>query len=166
LNYPSGRCSLAIAISIIALIATFYQLYLQRVHNEKSLMPLVQIDLIDRKKLIDVRVQNNGIGPFIVEKLIFSKDQVTFASIQECLTLDPKTYQFIPITDLSKKVILPGNFLEIFSMNCGENDSDSQTNEVRNQLGNLRFSVEGSDIYNNKIVVERDLAWFKKQIIS
>ena len=44
---------LTLAISILALLATFYQLYLQRVHNEKSLKPLGQLDLYDSDKQLD-----------------------------------------------------------------------------------------------------------------
>ncbi len=65
---------MAIVISVLALIATFYQLYLQRLHNEKSLKPLAQIDFVDRKKLMYVHIQNNGVGPLVIDRLTFVKD--------------------------------------------------------------------------------------------
>ena len=151
---------LAAIISVLALLATFYQLHLQRVHNEKSLKPLVQIDLTDEAGLLYVHIQNNGVGPFIVEKLTFLKDGEVYADIKDCLTLSSRLYQYVPISPAVKKVILPGNYLEIFSKQFDENAALVEIEVVRRELAVLRLKVEGRDIYNNRIVVERELSWF------
>lgn len=67
-----GQFLTTVIISLLALLATFYQLHLQRVHNEKSLKPLAQIDLVDRDKL-SVHIPNNGVGPMIVETIFYLK---------------------------------------------------------------------------------------------
>lgn len=36
---------LSLIISLLALLATFYQAHLQRVHNQKSVQPLAEINL-------------------------------------------------------------------------------------------------------------------------
>ena len=146
------------------MFATFYQLYLQRRHDEKSLKPLVQIDLIDRNMVIAVHVQNNGVGPLIIDMLTFIKNGVSHANIDDCLALDPKSYQRIPVAAFSQKVIVPGNYLEIFSMQCIENDTDEKINNIKRQLAVLILKVDGRDIYNNKVVAERDLNWFMRHL--
>jgi hypothetical protein len=139
---------------------------LQRVHNEKSLKPLIQIDWADRHNLIYVHVQNNGVGPFIIEKLTFTIDGKCYSNIEDCLELDPRSYQHISINGSITKVILPGNYFEVFSMQRRENDSDREIDNVRQQLSVLSLKVEGRDIYNNKIVTERDLTCFMRHGVA
>lgn len=147
-------------MSLLALVATFYQLYLQRVHNEKSLTPLVQINLTDNAGLINVHVQNNGVGPFIVEKLTFVKDGKTYDNIQQCLSLSPRAYQHISVNESVKKVLLPGAFLEVFSKQFDLNATKDEIEDVRKELAALTLKVEGRDIYKNGSTTERKLTWF------
>lgn len=151
---------MALIISLLALLATFYQLYLQRVHNEKSLKPLAQIDLMDRDKLLYVHIQNNGVGPLVVEKLAFVKDDKRYHNIEHCLSLSPRSYQHILITESVKKVVLAGGYIEVFSKQFSEEDTHEKMDDVRQQLASLKLKVEGRDIYSNKVTVERDLIWF------
>lgn len=151
---------MALTISLLALLATFYQLHLQRIHNEKSLKPLPQIDLMDRKKRLYVHIQNNGVGPLIVEKQTFIKDDTIHSSIRECLGLNPATYQHILITPSSPKVIQAGSHLEIFSTLFDEGETEDDVDNARRQLATIRLRVDGRDIYNNKVTVERSLDWF------
>jgi len=152
-----------IIISVLALLATLYQLYLQRVHDEKSLKPLPQIDFMDRGNLLYVHVQNNGVGPLIIEKLIFTKDKKTFTRIDECLDIDTKAYDHVEITSLNKKVVMPGSFLEVFSREFDEN-MENEMAYYRSQLSNLELKVEGVDIYDNKIIVAKSFKWFARHI--
>jgi hypothetical protein len=149
----------AIAISLLALLATFYQLYLQRVHNEKSLKPLAQIDLVDRDKL-SVHIQNNGVGPLIVKTIVYLRDGKSYSTIRECLTLSPRAYQHLTISPTEQKIILAGSYLEVFSKRIKEGDSGQEVERVRNELARITVRVEGTDIYNNTVAVERSLGWF------
>lgn len=153
---------MAIAISLLALLATFYQLYLQRVHNEKSLKPLAQIDLLDRDRLLYVHIQNNGVGPLVVEKLTFIKDDKQYHNIEYCLSLNPRSYQHILISEFVQKVVLAGSYLEVFSKQFSAEDTHEQMDDIRQELASLKLRVEGRDIYDNKVSVERDLHWFTR----
>lgn len=153
-----------IAIALLALIATFYQLYLQRGHNEKSLKPLGQVDFLNSQKRIYVHIQNNGVGPLIIEKLTFIKDGKEYSNIQDCLDLDPKSYMHIPVGDTAKKIILHGSYLEIFSTSFDENDGDPEKEIVRKQLSVLALKADCRDIYDNKTTIERDFKWFCQHI--
>lgn len=155
---------MALALSFLALLGLLYQLYLQRVHNEKSLAPLIQIDLTDEKRLMSVHVQNNGIGPFIVKKLTFTKDGQDYYNVKDCLRLSPNIYQCISINESVRKVVMPGNYLEVFSKRFDVDFTDAEMDDIRVQLAAITLKVEGVDIYKNNIVDARDLQWFIRKM--
>lgn len=156
---------MAIIISLLALLATFYQLYLQRLHNEKSLKPLGQIDVGDRKKHIYVHIQNNGLGPLIINNVIFIKDGIKYHTISECLKLDPKSYWHVSLKGIDKKVILPNTHLVVFDKNT-ENNSPEEIEDIRKQLTPITLRVSCRDIYNNTFSFERNLEWFSRHMID
>lgn len=156
---------LSVIISVSALLATFYQLYLQRVHNEKSLQPLGQIDLSDRNRRIAVCVTNNGMGPMIIDRLTFFKEGNSYDSIERCLSLDPRSYKRIPINDSVKKVVLPGASLEVFVTEFETDEEEVQIENARKQLSSITIRVNCRDIYDNRFTFERNLGWFSRHII-
>ncbi|GGD64342.1 hypothetical protein GCM10011514_30380 [Emticicia aquatilis] len=156
---------MAIIISLLALLATFYQLYLQRLHNEKSLKPLGQIDVGDRKTHIYVHIQNNGLGPLIIKNVVFIKDGITYKTISECLKLAPKSYWHISLKGIDKKVILPNAYFVIFDKNT-ENNSPEEIEDIKKQLTPITLKVSCRDIYDNKFSFERNLEWFSRHIHS
>ena len=151
-----------IFIALLALIGTFYQLHLQRVHNEKSLIALPQINVFDQKGKIAVALQNNGVGPLIVDQLYFYKNDDAFPVIKDVLNLDPRTYLSISIDESVKKVLLPGNSLEIFSTQYSDDYPEENVATIRQELAQLRVKATGRDIYNNIVTAERGLAWFQR----
>ncbi|MBO0949212.1 hypothetical protein J2I46_11510 [Fibrella sp. HMF5405] len=152
----------SIIISLLALLATFYQLYLQRVHNEKSLKPLGQIFLVDRKDYVAVQILNNGLGPLIIDRILFKMGDNIYSSIQDCLDLDPKAYSHSSGDNSVEKVILPNSALTVFEAIFDETDSAAYIHSVRMQLKLITLKTEGRDIYEHKIILERELAWFAR----
>lgn len=147
-----------ILISLLALGATFYQLYLQRSHNEKSVRPFGQIDLEDRKGHIAVRISNNGMGPMILDEIRFGKDGKAYTSIKDCLELDARSYTSITVGGSIQKIILPNAQLIVFETKVDE----SKIVEVRKHLTPIIVKVRYRDIYGNLFIVERDLKWFRR----
>jgi len=153
---------MTVLVSWLALLALLYQVYLQRVHNEKSLKPLGQIDLEDRQGHIYVRVTNNGLGPMIVDRLIFQKDGKSYTSIEDCLELDSRSYTRISVNESVRKVILPNGHLAIFETRLEASEEDAQ--RVRQQLSPIKLKVEFHDIYDKKMTIERDFQWFARHV--
>ena len=151
-------------VSILALVLTFYQLRLQRIHNEKSLKPLPQIDLLDKDGLLYVRVQNNGVGPMIITALKFIKDQQQYSRIQECISFDPKWYDHIDVDANNQKVVFPGAYLEIFAKQFNAIKPEPESELLRQQLSAITVVAEGRDIYDNKVSVEKSLRWFGRYV--
>ncbi|GAB4023446.1 hypothetical protein GCM10028808_73930 [Spirosoma migulaei] len=146
---------------MLALLATFYQLYLQRIHNEKSLKPLGQIVLEDQRKTLAVQLRNNGLGPLIIEKMSCSKNGMVHADLEECLAfLAPKSYLFAPTNDAVTRVVLPNSSLTIFETRFDEYEDDAAIEHAREQLAPITLKVEFRDIYDNKTTLERAFQWF------
>lgn len=153
---------MALALSILALFATFYQAYIQRIHNQKSVKPLVQVDLVNRDGFLAIYVRNNGIGPYIIKKLEFLRNGEKFEGIEDCLSMNPRIYQSIPITKYTPKTILPGASFDVFSLQCKLDDPERNIDDVKGQLSVLKIKVTGVDIYDNIIIIERSFDWFSK----
>lgn len=154
---------LSIVISLFALLATFYQLYLQRLHNKKSLKPLPQIVLSDHERQIFVQLRNNGVGPLIIEKFTFIKNGVDYSNIEDCMDINPKTFMHDSQSHESmRQVILPGSFLNIFETRFGELEAEPEINHIRRQLAPITLKVSCRDIYENKIAIERHCGWFTR----
>ncbi|MXV16885.1 hypothetical protein [Hufsiella ginkgonis] len=154
---------MALALSILALLATFYQAYLQRVHNAKSLKPLIQIDVMDRKRVISVLIRNNGVGPFIIKNVSFTTKGKHFSELEECLNLNPRSYQHYTVSETVDKVIQSGQSHIVFSTEFEPTDTGKDIDNVRDQLSTLELKVEGIDVYDNKIVAVRNLLWFNRK---
>lgn len=151
---------MSLIISLCALLATFFELYLQRKHNEKSLKPIPQIVLGDQGRHLFVQVQNNGVGPLIIEQLSFFKQGVEHPNLERCLTINPTTYNHdTEVSVESPKVIFPGSHLEIFGMMFEPHEESAQA-QVRAELATLRLQVKAKDIYQHNIKVARDFRWF------
>lgn len=155
---------MAIIISVLALLATFYQLYLQRVHNEKSLKPLGQVDLRDRNNQVSVSIANNGMGPMIIDRITFFKEGHCYTNLEDCLSLAPRSYRRIPINELAKKVVLPGMLFEVFAAELAPNEEQIEMENVRQQLSFITLKVAYRDIYNNTFKRERNLDWFARHM--
>ena len=155
---------MAIILSVLALLATFYQLYLQRVHNEKSLTPLGQIDLLDQNRQLTLWVANNGMGPMIIDKLTFFKEGNAYTNIEDCLRLDQRSYRRITINESVKKVVLPHAYLEVFATEFEEHEEEAQIENAREQLTPITLKVDYRDIYENKFILERNLDWFSRHV--
>ncbi len=151
---------LSLLLSVLALLATFYQLYLQRVHNQKSLKPLGQIVLEDQRKTLAVHLRNNGLGPLIIDQISCHKDGKRYNSIDQCLDLPPRSYMRTPLDDVVMRVVLPNSSLVIFETCFDEGQVEATIDHVRQQLALLTLTIEFRDIYDNKMTIERDCQWF------
>ena len=154
--------TISILIPLLALIATFYQLRLQRLHNEKSLKPLGQITLSDHSNIIGVYLYNNGLGPLIIKQLIFSKSDTFYASIKDCLDLDARSYMHVAMDDLVERVVLPNSHLAIFEKNFGDHANDIDLNHIKVQLSHIKLKASCRDICDNRIILERNFKWFSR----
>jgi hypothetical protein len=151
-------------ISILALLATFYQLYLQRVHNEKSLKPLGVIEFLDRENRIAIYLRNNGVGPLIVDKFAFTVGKTQVSNIDQVLSIDPKSYMRYTMEEGMYKVIPPQGLLELFESDFEFTDDRLTMDRVRRELSGLFIKAYCRDIYDNNVAIERACRWFGRNL--
>ena len=152
---------MASIIAGLALLATFYQLYLQRRHNEKSLKPLGQIKFVDQKAQLAVQIENCGLGPMIIESLSFSKEGTVSPKIDEYLDLDKRSFFSASIDSEIKKVLPPNGQMDIFAKNV-TSLTPEEIDLVRGKLSIVGVKLVYRDIYNNRFTAERSLQWFSR----
>jgi hypothetical protein len=163
-NLRKGWTQLTI-ISLFTLIALCYQLYLQRRHNEKSITPLGQIVLGDHDGKTFVRIANNGIGPLIIDRITFIKNGILHSNLEDCINLDPKSYMHdTESLESMRQIIQPGSFLAVFETRFDEDESETEMDHVKKQLGGITLEVDCRDIYDNKITIKRDFKWFVRHV--
>ncbi|MCF0075747.1 hypothetical protein LZD49_35075 [Dyadobacter sp. CY261] len=121
-----------------------------------------QIVLTDQSSVVSVNLANHGLGPLIVESIAFVKDGQKYATITDCLDLEPRSYMHTAIRDEREKILLPGQNLEIFAAELSRTRDEAFLDDVRKQLSILGLEVQGRDIYDNKVAVERDFSWFSR----
>lgn len=137
------------------------ELYFQRKHNQNSVKPLGQIIFIDTRDLISVRVLNAGMGPLIIDNLIFAKHEKHNTDIAKCLSLNPRSYMHADVDDIVKKVLLPNAEMIVFEKNISAS-TDEEIRMVRAELAEIRIKTYYRDVYNNRFSVERSLSWFTR----
>ncbi len=86
---------------------------------------------MDRGKLIYIHVQNNGVGPLIIDRLTFFEDGESCHDIEDCLELNPKYYQHMPITESVRKVLLHGGFHDVFSTQSEKENTEEELAGIR-----------------------------------
>lgn len=125
-----------------------------------------QITLVDHNKVMAVHLYNNGLGPLIIERLTFCKSDNTYSSIKDCLSLSPKSYMYMAMDDLAERVVLPNSHLTIFEKDFGEQANEIDLNVVRAELSAITLQAVCRDIYDNKIVVQRNFKWFSRHLLE
>ena len=153
---------MAIFISVLALFATLYELYQQRILSEKSVRPLAQVDLGDLDKQIYVYVRNNGMGPMIVDKVTFVKNGKQYTNIEDCIDIPASTYMYVLVSETVKKLVLPGSHLMVFEKDF-EDKTDISMEQVRKMLTPITLIINYRDVFDKKFSVERDFAWFSRR---
>ncbi|WP_338875007.1 hypothetical protein WBJ53_05260 [Spirosoma sp. SC4-14] len=144
------------------MLITLGQWHLQRVHNIKSVKPMGQIYFWDRDKTIAVRILNNGLGPLIIDQIMFCKSDNIYSSIVDCVDLPARSFMHDSSDDPVERVILPNSYLTVFETKFDDYEGETELNHTRNQLRPITLKVEGRDIYDNKIMLERDFKWFAR----
>lgn len=100
----------------------------------------------------------------IIERIIFFKDGNSYINIEDCLSLNTRSYRRIPISESVKKVVLPNASFEVFATEFEEHEGEAEMRNARQQLSALTLKVEYCDIYEHKFTLKRNLEWFSRHM--
>lgn len=152
-NYEMITSICAIIISFISLLMSIIFSTIQIIHNKKSVKPISNIVCRNYEDEIAIRIENVGIGPLIVKKLIVkSKDKVA----TDVISLMPNIGQNY-VTYIKG---LNGNAIGV-----GETKILIQVNPkwpivaktVREALKDMVITLEYQDIYGKKFIDQCNL---------
>jgi hypothetical protein len=125
-------------------------------------MPLGQIDLRDNNGQLFVAIANNGIGPLIINHVVYVKGDIIKERLSDFLTLNLQVYNFLHIGEGITKVVAPNTHLRLFEITFEGTGHDVSIAQLRQELSQLSLNAVCKDIYNNKIRLERNLKWFAR----
>lgn len=162
--------SVAILISLIAVIFTAWSLYIQRKHNVKSIKPIGKIRLGDYESNIYIRIDNSGIGPLILKRVFLNGieipvDKMLLESIPIHKRENTKWKNFSG--NYNNRTIPVGDNLELIRW-TPETDFDKSPEQIELTKYNLRdtfkdwsIKIEYTDIYESESFYdEQVLTWF------
>ncbi len=160
----------AVFISVISLIVSMRAMYIQRVHNKKSVKPIGQITLGDYTEELYVRLDNNGTGPLVVTNVIVTYLNVQYPSLIGAIPqfIKEPIHWVTFVEEGNEKSILPGKSLILLKALHGGVPNkklitveDNNFSALRKALGQCTISISYTDIYGSTpITVTRTLTRF------
>jgi hypothetical protein len=157
---------LALVTSVTSTLLTYRALKLQRIHNAKSLKPILYLSPFDYENSLKILLANNGVGPAIITNIQVEKNQHEIKpSIIEWLPeklpngMNYKEY----LTESNNITLNAGNkgvMLELY-LNPEVEKERTEREKIRGILRQLTVKIEYSDIYENQMpIYEKKLDLF------
>lgn len=145
-------------IAVCAMIATIWQAWLSRNHNKLSVKPHINI-IVNRAgdKLVNLEIENNGLGPAILKKLQYSFNGVEIESIAEIANkfdLGDKTIITNSIPENNKLALAAGQRIELISIKNSKEDEDNRDKGLK-FINNLDFNLTYESIYKEEFRLPR-----------
>ena len=158
----------AVVIASISLITTFATLYIQRVHNRKSVAPVAEFTFGDYEGKIEVSIANKGIGPLIIDHLNVRVGGKIYGNLISLMPVPPEGILWSDFTvEFEERCLSPGEELCILRLVGDSNCSTfgNYRDDVRRVLSQGSIQVEYSDVYSKSIKPKsRELNWFARMI--
>ncbi|WP_321448408.1 hypothetical protein [uncultured Cohaesibacter sp.] len=166
--------ALATALSAIAALASLLLVVLtsryQMLHNRLSVRPIAQISFGDYENELSVAISNMGMGPLIIDKVVFDKEGEGSFVDQPLVSLMPDLPAGLTWRDFSTvsagTVISAQSekFLVVLDLDDKDNDHVEAADQVRRELGKITISCHYSDLYKRRQpVTNRKLDWFVRR---
>lgn len=163
----AGTAIAALFISFLSIVLTTLNLWMQRTHDRKSVLPIGHIVVGDYEEDIFVRLRNDGIGPLIIENVtVYRTDEQSDSknSIIDFMPELPGKYAWTTfVRDVKGRALSPKDQLTLIELK-GEptyEDFEASKGIVRRVLSGLSVMVNCRNIYNERMpTISRQLDWF------
>lgn len=146
---------LALIVSLISTTIAYFTFRLQRIHNIKSVVPMVHVGQWDYENLLNVTLVNLGAGLAIIKKIeVINKSESSRNSIYDWLPkklsngMNYKEYW----TAYKNFVIQPGQVIDLIKIPVDVTIAEQirQREDLRSILRQLTVVVKYDDLYNNE----------------
>jgi hypothetical protein len=150
---------------VIALIFTAISLQVQRKHNRLSVKPIALVSVGDYENELAVHLQNKGMGPLIIKKLLFiDQNGKTEKAIIDFFGSDFKNVVWsVFVADIDGWTILPNETKTLIKLNGNSADKEfvRVRDKVRKVLAQIQVELLYQDIYEKDMPKKiRKLDWF------
>ena len=154
----------ALFVSFVSIVLTVLTLWMQRVHNFKSVTPIAHSTVSDYEDKVSVGLKNNGIGPMIIEQFTVSDGQKEKDDIISWMPDLPIDIFWDTYRGSSDGLPIPSNE-ETVMIRLVADPKDNRfsvfRDQVRRVLSRLTVRVKYKDIYGRRMPLEeRSLTWF------
>lgn len=147
---------LAVFISFISAIVSFFTFRSQQVHNVKMIKPILQVGQWDYENRLLIDLRNNGLGPAQVDKIrVINKQGKDRNSIFHWLPNKlPHGLNYSNYLTVHEKFILEQNanreLIEI-RINLEDKKQVKYREKLRKNISELTIIINYSDVYGNKM---------------
>ncbi len=157
---------LAFLVSITAIIFSVISLHIQHTHNRKSVKPIGIITISDYENLLNIKIQNAGIGPLLIKSITSinkegrSKDYpidwmpsgISWSDFRKSL----ENHAIVPN---AKTVLLE------YKVDLNNTLSIKTRDIIRSILKELKILIKYTDVYEKQTFsTTRSLEWFGRNI--
>ena len=148
---------IALAALLFSIISFWKQQQRAKLHATASVKPILSIRSLKYLNLKAIELVNNGIGPAIIRKAIFSKDNISTNKIVELFDLDIiwETFLNIPAESIippqRQKVLIKQSARHLEKQNYKPDDALSLLEEWQKQKSGIQVYIEYEDIYGNQM---------------
>ena len=142
-----------IVIAIASMLFAGFGYFLQKRHNIKSVMPILNIlaEVTDNRMYIIL--ENNGVGPAIINELVWKNRISSNSSLYDMIN-STFTNGFIFTTcsiGINKRALLPQRKIILFDyMEREDSNFIREKEKMLEFISNLNLWVSYTDIYNSK----------------
>jgi hypothetical protein len=154
----------AVCVSFVSVLLTVWSVTGQRKHNRLSVRPLASISLADCEDRLTVRLDNNGVGPLIVQKILVSDGQSVKNSVIDWMPDLPYGFQWNAFNkDLQARSLAPGKKIVLLQLIGDPADAKFglARDLCRGCLKKLTVELHYTDVYNKAMTpANRSLSWF------
>lgn len=127
--------------------------FLQKRHNIMSVMPILNIFTEATDNRIYIALENNGIGPAIINELVWKSDTSSNSSLFNMInSTHSNGFKFAACSDgISKRALSPEKSIILFDYSEKDDSDFKREKEVMvGFFSKLRLEVSYTDIYNSK----------------
>lgn len=158
-------CTVLIALFSIIFAGLSY--HTQKTFYKKSVIPMVDIHIIDCSDKLSIELVNDGIGPAIIKKIQVTDSRCSIDSFDEFLAQRDKSKIIISeSSDLKREYVIgPGKGLTMVSVDKKKYpnslDYEFAVNTIKDVLRKSRFSISYTDVYGEQKQLDKDMSFFK-----
>ena len=157
----------ALAVASFSLIVSVVTLFIQRIHNRKSVNPVAQFHLKNYVNCLEISLSNKGIGPMIIKSFRVSIGDTRKTSIIDHMPDLPKSMPWRTyIREIDGRALAPNEEITLLRFDGKKDDKKfcKLRDKIRDALAPGVMTIEYTDVYNSTLPSKiESLDWFERE---